>query len=471
MAKSTEKLLLSLLIRTETDVVLSRKRARQIAVLLGFDPADQTRISTATSEITRNALVHAGGGRLEFRIKDDAVPYSFIITMKDSGKGIENLSEILAGQLPGLGLRGAKKLMDQFSVETPDRGTTVRMVKLFSPRTPFNALELDSIANSLTRMMTANPADEVYQQNQELLLALDELSETETRLDKAYSALQQTNDDLISLNSQMKDWNVALERSVEERTAELKAVNLELLAARDAAIHANQLKTQFVMNISHEIRTPMAGILGLAEWLTLSDIQGEPKEISEHILRSANHLLSVVNDLLDFSKLTAGKLTLRRNDFYLSSIFEEVVQSVYPQAKKKNLSINNSIDTKASSKFVGDSQLLKQVLLNLAHNAVKFTEVGNIDISASVAESEKFSQRVRIEVKDDGIGISQVNQEKLFQPFVQVDGTSTRKYGGTGLGLAISKNIIEQMGGLIGCRSTPGEGSLFFIEIPLEKAG
>lgn len=468
--RTQEKPILALMIRAESDVVLARKRARQVALLLGFDAADQTRISTAVSEIVRNAFVHAGGGKLEFRIQDAIVPYTFVTIMTDRGPGISNLEQVLEGRQPYIGLKGATNLADKFNIESNSSGTMVRLEKTMAPRVPFSGNELDGIANSLTKLISANPADEVYQQNQELLLALEELSAVKAQLDIANAELKDSNADLTSLNQQMRDWNTSLELKVEERTAELQQLNIELLNARDEAVIANELKTQFVANVSHEIRTPLAGILGLAEVLTLGELDDESRELAEHIVKSGQHLLVIVNDLLDFSKLSAGKSVFERKQFFLSSLFDEVLQSVHIEAKKKSVKLSDSVATDASNCFWGDSGRLKQVILNLTHNAVKFTEGGTVTISArSIENGNKFA-RVRVEIADDGIGISEANQRRLFQPFVQVDGTTTRKHGGTGLGLAISRTIVEQMGGTIGCESQIDAGSMFFIEVPLEKA-
>lgn len=468
-SKIEEKPILSLTIRIESDVILARKRARQVALLLGFDAADQTRISTAVSEVVRNAYVHAGGGRLEFCLQDSVLPYTFVIVMQDKGPGISNLDDVLEGRDNFVGLRGATRLVDKSDVQTNSTGTTVRLQKKIAPRLPFTGNELDSITNSLTKLISANPADEAIQQNQELLVALEQLSAVKAQLDTVNAELNASNADLIELNKQMRDWNHSLEMKVEERTAELRQANVDLQTARDEAIVANELKSQFVANVSHEIRTPMAGILGLAEVLTLGELDSESKEIADHILKSGQHLLVIVNDLLDFSKLSAGKVVLKRNQFYLTSIFDEVVQSVYLEAKKKNVRLSDSVESDLSNCFWGDSQRLKQVILNLAHNAVKFTEAGEVTLKATLSSTDEKMTRVRIEISDQGIGISDSNQKRLFQPFVQVDGSTTRRYGGTGLGLAISRTIVEQMGGSIACESKLGEGSLFYFEVPLER--
>ncbi|MBS1955253.1 MAG: hypothetical protein JST89_13790 [Cyanobacteria bacterium SZAS-4] len=467
--RNPEKVILSLSVRLELDLVLARKRARQVALLLGFDAADQTRISTAVSEIARNAFVHAGGGKLEFSIQDSKLPYTFLIKMSDSGPGIANLEEVLDTRQPASGLRGASKLVDKFTVDSTSSGTTVTLEKKLAPRLPFTGSELDGIANSLTKLISANPTDEVYQQNQELLQALEQVSAVKAQLDLVNAELQQSNNELTTLNKEMNDWNKTLEEKVNERTSELQQMNVYLSAARDEAIIANELKSQFVANVSHELRTPLAGILGLTEILVNEDLNGDSKEMAEHILKSGQHLLSIVNDLLDFSKLSVGKSELSENEFYLSSLFDEVVQSVYAQAKKKDITVTDSVAPELSDCFWGDSQRLKQIVLNLVHNAVKFTEKGNVSLKAACLSQDNQATRVCIEILDHGIGISESNQTMLFQPFVQIDGSTTRKHGGTGLGLAISKKLVEQMNGTIGCESKVGVGSRFYVELPLTK--
>lgn len=465
-----EKIILTLTVRSELDLVLARKRARQVSLLLGFDAADQTRISTAVSEIARNAFVHAGGGKLEFAIQDSKLPYTFLVKMSDSGPGIENIEEVLDARQPHSGLRGATKLVDKFTVDSTSSGTIVALEKRFAPRLPFTGKELDDIANSLTKLISANPTDEVYQQNQELLQALEQLSAVKAQLDLVNAELNESNNDLTALNKEMKDWNRSLEAKVDERTTELQQLNVDLSSARDAAVVANELKSQFVANVSHELRTPLAGILGLAEVLMTEELKDDTKEMVEHILKSGQHLLIIVNDLLDFSKLSAGKSELSQNEFYLSSLFDEVVQSVYTPAKKKDITVSDSVASDLRDCFWGDSQRLKQIIINLVHNAVKFTDKGNVSLKAVSLSQDNDVSHIRIEISDHGIGISGPNQTRLFQPFVQIDGSTTRKNGGTGLGLAISKKLIEQMNGTIGCESEVGVGSRFYVELPLTKA-
>ena len=251
---------------------------------------------------------------------------------------------------------------------------------------------------------------------------------------------------------------------------ERRAYELELEAARDEALRASNLKSQFVANVSHEVRTPMAGIIGMAEQLvedaTLTEDQ---REAAEHVFMSSKRLLEVLNDLLDFSKLEAGRVELEESVFRIDMMFQEIVDSIYSPATKKGLKITSVIDRKLPKIFRGDEAKIRRSLLNLSHNAVKFTKDGTISISAILAEQNSDNVLVKFEVVDTGIGIPQEVMDKLFEPFVQADGTTRRKFGGTGLGLSITKRYVELMSGEIGLESKEDSGSTFWFTVPLKQ--
>jgi signal transduction histidine kinase len=473
MSKSEYKALLSVKIKSELDVVLARRRARQIALLLGFDSHNQTRISTAVSEITRNALVHAGGGRLDFCIADQRLPYRLAISLKDQGPGIPALDDILAGNTDHIGLVGVNRLVDNFHAENvSDGGALVRLEKTMPLRTkPFSIKEIDELTTSLAKLLSSDPIDEVQQQNQELLEALEQLSVKQIQLDRLNLDLERTNDDLSALNNDMRILNESLESKVLERTNELVELNASVTAARDEAVLANKLKSQFVANVSHEIRTPMSGILGATELVMDSEgLDQDARDLLGIAHQSAKNLMTVINDLLDFSKLEAGKAALRESDFYMASLVDEVIESIVGAVKKKGLILNESISSSFENKLlIGDPELLKRIFLNFLHNAVKFTESGSISLSVEAAHEDDSSIIVRGAVADTGIGIEENDKARLFQPFVQADGSNTRKYGGTGLGLSLSKGYVNLMGGKIGFESEKGAGSRFWFVVPLLK--
>lgn len=243
-----------------------------------------------------------------------------------------------------------------------------------------------------------------------------------------------------------------------------------VVSARDSAIRANELKSQFVANVSHEIRTPLSGVLGMSELLSRTDLDADKKEMVGHIHRSAQNLLAIVNDLLDFSKLDAGKIVLVKDDFVIKTIIKDVTRSIELSAAGKNIDVHVDLDPQVVDQvYIGDGARLRQVLLNLVHNAVKFTEKGTIWVSVAQDRRTGNSATLQFVVKDTGIGMTPDVMAKLFQPFVQADGSTTRRYGGTGLGLSICKKIVELMSGTIRCESEgTGNGSKFIVDIPFE---
>jgi signal transduction histidine kinase/ActR/RegA family two-component response regulator len=254
-----------------------------------------------------------------------------------------------------------------------------------------------------------------------------------------------------------------LNTSLEQRMSELATLNAELQSARDAAIEASRLKSEFVANISHEIRTPVTAVLGMNDMLLETKLTKKQKEYAHLVRESASGLLTVINDILDFSKIEAGKLALESVDFSPRHIVDEVIEMLGPSARAKGLTLTASMDDSAAPLVNGDPARLRQILLNLTANAIKFTSDGGIAITAGSHLTAAGQIEARFFVKDTGIGIPKDLQEKLFQPFVQADGSTTRRYGGTGLGLSISKNLAELMRGNMGVESEPGVGSNFWF--------
>lgn len=437
-----------LAISSEQDVVHARQRARFVANLLGFDTTGQTRLSTAVSEIARNAYQYAGGGQVEFLVEGNAPPQIFAVTVRDRGPGIADVEAILQGRYTsrtgmGLGIIGTKRLMDHFHVETASgRGTTVLLGKTIpASAEPVTPAVLGRIAEALLRSRVDSPLEEVRLQNQELLRAMDQLRERQ--------------DELVRVNRELEDTNrgvLALYAELDEKATQLTRVN--------------ELKAQFLSQMSHEFRTPLNSILALSRLLldrSDGELTGEQEKQVRFIRAGAEDLSGLVNDLLDLAKIEAGKTVVYPRHCTASGIFSGLRGMLKPMLVNQALNLVFEDADDVANLYTDDGKV-SQILRNFLSNALKFTDRGEIRVAASVVGDGKA---VSFTVTDTGVGIAPEDQSRIFDEYVQVESSNRGRARGTGLGLPISRKLAEMLGGSVGLVSRPGVGSTFSAVIPL----
>jgi signal transduction histidine kinase/CheY-like chemotaxis protein len=443
----TASALLTVAVHTERDVVLARQRARHVAGLLGFDTQDQTRISTAISEVARNAFEYAGGGKVEIAVEGRTLPQLLVITVSDQGPGIADVQAILSGRYDsptgmGLGLVGARRLMDQFDLSsTPGRGTRVVLKKLLPRRARLiDAKALGEIAGALTRSPAADPLEELHRQNQELLNALSEL--------------ERRGQELTAMNRELEDTNrgvIALYAELDEKADHLR--------------RADELKSRFLSNMSHEFRTPVNSIQALARML-LQRLDGEltPEQTRQvsFIAKAADSLAELVSDLLDLAKVEAGKIVVRPVEFAADHLFGALRGMLRPLLVSDAVALVFD-EPHGVPPLYTDEGKVSQILRNFISNAFKFTERGEIRVAVRAPGDDG---RVVFSVSDTGIGIAPEDQERIFQEFTQIDSPLQRKVHGTGLGLPLCRKLAEILGGSVAVESAPGVGSTFSVRIP-----
>lgn len=258
----------------------------------------------------------------------------------------------------------------------------------------------------------------------------------------------------------------------QRKADEIKLINLnsELAKSAQEAKQASETKSFFLANMSHEIRTPINGVIGMTNIVLDTSLSPQQREYIEIIRTSADSLLAIVNDILDLSKIESGKMELEEIDFEVSSLVQDITKTLRLTATQKGLNLKTSIPAALVENVVGDPGRIRQILINLISNAIKFTNEGEITVSASVLSNDENQISIHFEVQDSGIGISDDTLKKLFQPFTQADSTMSRKFGGTGLGLSICQRLVDMMHGKIGALSTERKGSVFWFELSLKKS-
>ena len=335
---------------------------------------------------------------------------------------------------------------------------------------PFDETELIAQILSMAKIKAAN-----VQQHQEKERLVVLVAERTHEIEQELFTRRKVEQELLLANLNLNKSQTAMMKVLEDLKAEneeRKKAEAEIIKAKEEAEAANAAQSQFLANMSHKIRTPLNGVMGMLQLLQITELTKEQKEYVSVSKTSSDALLVVLNDILDYSKIEAGKMELEKTAFNLGTVINDAVSLFKLSAQKKGLIIEVSIERDVPDNLIGDPFRLRQILSNLMGNAVKFTNEGQIDISIRKIE-ERSNRKIKLEfvVKDTGIGIPPDKTDVLFKSFSQVDNSNTRKYGGTGLGLTISKSLVELMAGEIWVESREGEGSSFYFICILEMAG
>ena len=443
--------LLTVALRVERDVVTARQRSLQIARLIGFDPQDQVRIATAVSEIARNVINYAGSGQVVFAIGRQEPPGTLDVEIADEGPGIADLPRILTGryQSPtglGLGIIGARRLMDGFEIESgPGRGTRVGLRKTIpAGAEAIEGARLVALGEALARGVPEDTTlAEVRLENQELLRAMEELRHRHEEIARLNREIEETNRGVLALYAE-----------IDEKAEHLR--------------RADEMKSRFLSHMSHEFRTPLNSILAISRLLrerTDGDLTPEQDKQVAFIRGAAQDLSEMVNDLLDLAKVEAGKIVVRTTEFSVERMLGALRGTMRPLLTSDTVRLVIEDPPAGMPSLISDEAKVSQILRNFVANAIKFTERGEIRVSARVASE---GGGVAFEVSDTGIGIAAEDQRRIFQEFAQIESPVQRRVKGTGLGLALSRKLAELLGGRITLVSEAGTGSTFTLWLPLE---
>jgi signal transduction histidine kinase/CheY-like chemotaxis protein len=438
--------ILTVTIAFSQDVMTARQRAREIAALLGFDIHHQTRLVTAVSEMVRNAFQYAGGGEVAFSLEGSTAPQRLLVVVRDHGPGIADVNRVLEQEATskagtGLGIPGARRLVDTFEIESsPGRGTRVFLRKVLHRQAAFfGPAEAAALVQELTSRQPRNLLEELRQQNADLLRTLEELHKRQEELARVNRELEDTNRGVVALYAEL-----------DERADHLR--------------RADEVKTRFLSNMTHEFRTPLHSIQALAGILlgrTAGDLTAEQERQIQFIRKAAEALSELVNDLLDLAKVSAGKVVVRVEEFEVKNLFSALRGMLRPLLLNTKVNLVFE-EQEALPPLHTDQAKVSQILRNFISNGLKYTENGEVRVSA-----RRAGDAIVFSVADTGIGIAEEDIETIFQEFTQVEHPLQGKVKGTGLGLPLAKRLAELLGGSVHAESRPGVGSTFTATIPL----
>jgi signal transduction histidine kinase len=440
---------LTLAVQTEFDVIATRQRARQIALLCGFTALDQARIATVVSELARNIFNYAVAGTVTFSVAQDNGRQQLVMAIEDRGPGIGNIDDILGGNYRsttgmGLGIQAARRLMDRFEIRTGARiGTAIYLSKALPVGSPdMTAAAIDLMLSRLEVLPSNVALSEANQQNRELTDALN--------------ALQARQDELLIVSARLEQTN----RRVE-------ALNVQLDEKAEALLRADRSKDEFLAILSHELRGPLSAAGMAAQLLQAGpDAPDKTAKMSQVIGRQVDHMSRLVEDLLDISRVSRGLVMIDKAPLDMGDVISAAVEQVAAAAAAKGHAIDVSLPHERAI-ILGDRTRMLQVVSNLLTNAIRYTPGGGVIDVALAVDGAVLS----IRIVDNGIGLHADLMPNLFDLYVQAERTAERQGGGLGLGLALVKNLVEAHGGTVTAESEgKNRGSTFTVRLPVAQA-